>query len=636
LYRSYISNPSLENKSRFTTYRNKLKSLLRIAEKQYYAELFTSCKDDLAATWKNIKSILHGLEVSELPKMFLQDGKPVLGSKNIADSFNDYFTNIGSTLAAKIPPVNVSYKKFMPKSSCNSFSFLPSDAAEIITICSNLKNKKSAGHDGVIARVVKCAITSIVNPLCAIINCSFDTGIVPDDIKVAKIVPVYKSGPKDIFSNYRPISILPFFSKLFEKLVYDRLLAFLNKHDVLSPNQYGFRKGCSTYMAIIDMCDKISESIDNGACSAGIFIDLSKAFDTVNHSILVSKLEHYGIRGIAKNWFVSYLSSRYQYVSIEDADSEKALINCGVPQGSILGPLLFLIYINDITNCAKFLKFILFADDTNLFYSAKNLIELESTINSELASLADWFGANKLSLNIDKTSYMLFGSKKSETACMSVSLSINEISIKQVENCKFLGVYLDNNLTWDKHIQEISSKISRSIGVISKLSYKLPRHILFNLYNTMILPYLSYCNIVWGINYPTHLEKLNLLQKRIVRVMCGRNRSEHTAPLFNHLKLLKVTDINILQTSVFMYKIYNHQISSHFSNYFYLNSDVHQHYTRSHQNYHLCTIRTNIRKFSIKFHGPSVYNNIPDDIKILQPISRFKKSLKQHLLLNYV
>ena len=223
-------------------------------------------------------------------------------------------------------------------------------------------------------------------------------------------------------------------------------------------------KNHSTDMALIDTTDKISQAIDNRLYSAGIFIDLSKAFDTVDHLILLSKLEHYGIRGMPLEWFQNYLSSRQQFVSINGESSNKLSITCGVPQWSILGPLLFLIYINDIASSSKFLQFILFADDTNLFMSSNNLEDLQQKLISELAGLSCWFKANKLSLNLDKTSYMLFSGKGNRVPVANFSLHMDNTIIKRVENCKNLGVYLDGNLSWSVHVDKISNKISKTIG----------------------------------------------------------------------------------------------------------------------------------------------------------------------------
>ena len=265
-----------------------------------------------------------------------------------------------------------------------------------------LNDTNSYGIDCIPTTIIKKCIVQIAKPLSAIINCSFNSGYFPDQLKIAKICPILKNGDGNIITNYRPISVLPSFSKVFEKIVHNRLSSYLKSNEILKHNQFGFRQNHSTYMAIQDMYNRISESIDNHNCCIGIFLDLAKAFDTVNHKILLKNLGHYGIRGLALQWFVDYLSNRKQYVCYNDASSSLKDITCGVPQGSILGPLLFIIYMNDIMHCSSLLHFILFADDTNLFYSCKSLSDLITITNHELIKVSQWFRANKLSLNVKK------------------------------------------------------------------------------------------------------------------------------------------------------------------------------------------------------------------------------------------
>ena len=374
-----------------------------------------------------------------LTESFIVDGVTVTDRHIIVEKLNEYFVNIGSQLAASIQTSPLHFSNFLKKTYMNSFAFFPTNACEVTNVISNLKNKHSFGVDNIPVSILKCSMLSIPEPLAAVINNSLNSGIFPDFLKIAKVTPIFKSGDKSDFQNYRPISVLPSISKVFEKIVYNRLLSYLQSNNVLCDNQFGFRKNHSTYMALIELYDKVSLAIDNNEFSIGIFIDLSKAFDTLDHSILLKKLEHYGIRGMALEWFSSYLSNRKQCVSLNGVLSDFKSITHGVPQGSILGPLLFILYINDIVNCSEKLFFMLFAGDTNLFVSCREIMHLFDIVNIELSKLSDWFKVNKLSLNVKKTNYILFGRKRL-TLSETNNICIDGQRIERVERTKFLGV----------------------------------------------------------------------------------------------------------------------------------------------------------------------------------------------------
>ena len=320
--------------------------------------------------------------------------------------------------------------------------------------------------------------------------------------------------------------------------MYHRLLEFLNKHKILNKFQFGFRNMHSTCMALITLLDNLRNALDSGNCAVGMFLDFQKAFDTVNHKILLGKLNCYGIRGIALDWFSSYLRNRSQTVVYNEQESEMKETLCGVPQESILGPLLFLLYINDLPSVSKLFMPILFADDTNLFCNGPNLNELIEKINGELKLIYKWVNVNKLSLNIEKTNFMLFTPKN--FSCLKETVVIDNHPIKEVCHIKFLGVIIDNKLKWKDHIDYISKKIAKGIGVIIKAWKVFDKTTLLSIYNSLILPYNGYCIHIWGNAYQTHLQKLHVLQNKIVRIIAGVPRRTSSDHLYCELNILKL------------------------------------------------------------------------------------------------
>jgi len=537
-----------------------------------------------------------------------------------------------TSLAKSIPVSDSKPSDYLKGNYSNSFYIAPVDESELCNVMCNLR-KSSSGIDDLKPEIIKGVREIIAHPLVHIINLSYKEGIFPSELKAAYITPLFKGGDPKLVSNYRPVSVLPVFSKIFERLMYNRLISYLEKYKILYNYQFGFKKNHSTDMALTLLLEKILNALENNEHVVGIYLDFAKAFDTVNHSILLSKLSHYGIRGSAHSWLKNYLSDRTQVVKFNDTISDKKIVLCGVPQGSILGPLLFLIYINDLSTVTELFT-IMFADDTNLFIQGSDINEIENTANIEIKKIVTWLQVNKLSLNVKKTHSMIF------TRNRILHNRINKIVIEgtiidTVEKTKFLGVIIDNNLCWKDHIFYLCNKIAKGIGIIKKVKDILNRDTLISLYYTFIYPYLIYCNIVWGRAANIYISRLYLLQKRILRIACNTHFLASSEPLFNKCKILTIYKINIYCAGVFMFKYFKGLLPDIFSNMFAKQRDIHLYNTRNNDFYALPVSKTEKRKHSISYYGAYIWNNYilgtTIDVESINTIFTFKKTFRKHL-----
>ena len=362
-------------------------------------------------------------------------------------------------------------------------------------------------------------------------------------------------------------------------------------------------------------------------------MDLSKAFDTIDHQILLKKLFHYGIRGLPLKLFESYLSNRKQFVMVNGVKSKYNEVNCGVPQGSVLGPLLFLIYINDIKeSCSNFLDFTLFADDTSVVGSHNNIFSLVSKMNEELGGLNNWFKCNKLCLNYDKTNYIIFRSKNRRVPNDLPLIIIDDNVICRKESHQFLGIIIDEFMSWKLHVNHLSLKLARSIGVLSRLKYFLPSNILFLLYNSIIVPHLNYCNMIWGNTYKSYLNKLLLLQKRAIRIITKSDFRHPSQPLFAKLQVLPIHELIRLNTVLYMFRLQNKLLPKMPNINLVNNSNIHRYFTRQRDNIKLPICRTTMATNSFLYRATHEWNNLDNALKSTSLYSKFKRTFKNSII----
>ena len=486
--------------------------------------------------------------------------------------------------------------------------------------------------------MLKDCISSIADPLLFICNLSFEKGIFPDRVKISKVIPVFKKGSKTIMSNYRPISITNPVGKILEKLMHSRMVKYLEKFNLIYDYQFGFRKNHSTTIAVIDVVNMIQNYLHEGKYVMGIFMDLQKAFDTVNINILLAKLEHYGFRGNALRWFKSYLEGRSQFTEVNKVLSSTKMLNCGVPQGTVLGPLLFLLYINDISNSVVNSNIKLCADDSNLFVTANNLSDLFQIANDELLNLSHWISANKLHINYDKTNFMIFDPfhkiKNKPLHYQHHKLSFSNHIIERVHCVRYLGLLIDDQLNWTDHINYLIGRVSSVMGILYRYKNVLPWNCKKNIYFALVHSIIIYGIEVYANTCKKYLKPLITKCNSLLRILQDKPRRTHVYDLYSTYNTLPIEQLFELYTLKFVHRcLYDcNNMPQLISEWFKRGSNTHTHNTRNKNNF---SIQSKHNPKSILFYGPLMWSKLS---AALQNNPSLKSFMKQHkiFLLNSI
>ena len=566
----------------FDNYRRVLKAVINTAKNMYNCNRIAETKNDRKKTWQVINELRGKIKISAKPSIVI-DNKKILDRRVICNEFNKYFNSIASVLNDTIIGSNfsgsefASFEAFMRPANKNSIFLDDCSTNELLEIISQLDNNKSSD---IPIHIIKKAAHIICPYLSVYFNTCMAKGIFPDILKVGKVTPIFKKGNVEEVGNYRPVSTLPIFGKIFEKVIYSRIYKFALSQNILDKNQFGFRKSHSTSHAVNLSVKIIKDALRKKKHILGIFVDLSKAFDTIDHKTLIHKLYRYGIRGNANSLIKSYLSSRSHYTEIHGEKSDPLTVTFGVPQGSVLGPLLFLFYINDIANCSDLGLFILFADDTNIFVEGTSAEEAYLKGNKLLKLVKEYMMHNKLHINMSKCCYIHFQPKNSVSNNDDLHLHIDNTPIKKTSTAQFLGVVIDKDLSWEPHVSALRRKLGYASGTLNRIRDSVPAELHRDLYHTLFESHLTYCISVWGGAPACTKSKIFTSQKSCIRILfgdkacylekfntCARSRpyrkqhldgnffqKEHTKPLFNEHSIMAFDNLYVYHSFMETFK----------------------------------------------------------------------------------
>ena len=623
-----------KNMAEYHLWRNRSTTLIQDAKKEFYSQSINNNYKSPKVLWQNLHDITQ--KSSKQHSNFIHDdnGDPILDPETTANKFNNFFTSLYKDLDrsdGKSTDDCTKLRDFVDSKVPHGTEFhIPHVSASFIQQqLQNLKTNKATGIDDISAKYLKLSASVVSQPLATILNLSITNGIFPDDLKKAKVTPIFKKGEKHDINNYRPISVLPIITGIFERYISTCLIGFLDEHKLIYENQSGFRRHHSCQTALTKMVDNWFTAMNNDEVVGAVLLDLSKAFDLVSHQILKQKLSAYKFSQLSQSWFDSYLSNRFQQVHISGKLSESKEIKAGVPQGSVLGPLLFLLYINDLPPYIKYCLLDLFADDGTLHTSNSYLPTVTNFLNLDLDHFSDWCDDNDMKKNTSKSKAMFLATRCTANKIMAEPphLTIKGEQIQISESEKLLGVHINNSLSWSTHIDSTLKKCNSLLFLLNRIKkyLNIPTRKLF--YNAYILPHLDYCCSVWGNANTELMTSIIKFQKRAARSILDKPIETPSEELFAELKWMTFPERVMYQKAILMYKIMHNLTPAYLTNMFTFSKEVLDRTLRSTADNLLYIPKPNIEHYrnSLAYSGSKIWNSIPNHLRNAVSLQQFRK-----------
>ena len=653
LHRTAINSNNIDDWTTYRQFRNVFNKVVRASKKHHYVNELKKNSRNPKKTWDTLKELTVGRTAQTSIDKIKVDNTTITDPLQMADEFNKFFAEAGKKIYNSVDPVNKSPLDFVPNTNPPPLRFDNISEITVISIIDNMEAKTSVDSSGINMKMIKFLKYELAKPLAHLFNLSLNSGIFPSKLKTSRTVPIFKSGDNTSCDNYRPISLLSSISKILEKIVANNLVSHLENNNLIYENQYGFLRNKSTVHNITMLTNKIAKELNEKKFVIGIFLDLRKAFDVVGHDILLQKLKKLGINDIELKWFTSYLNNRQQFTDISGKHSSYRPIDISVLQGSILGPILFLCFINDL-HLATDLFTLLFADDTSGLDSDKDLPTLITRVNGEIKKLANWFRANRMAVNVSKTKYILFRPKGTRIDIdldkHGVVYNSNEIGMpdnpknifklgriyndnpdKNDRSYKFLGIYLDEYLSYDTHCSTVCKKLAMSNFMLNRAKNFLTPHTLRTLYFSLIHPHLLYGLPIYSCTTQKNISKIFKLQKKTIRIISKAKYNANTSPLFHSLKILPLKHLITYSKGLLIHSIYHKYSPPALHNTWITNEQRGgDHDLRNANDLYVPLARTEHVKRLTYFSLPTTWNNLPDD-KLNPNQTTFRIAFKYYL-----